>query len=310
MPAISGVITEPINQNAGERNPSNQTDTTTCFGIPGSGLPRRHCNVNIKGTVLVCSDTSVYLSIHSGEFSQNVFGRGYSCKMFASPHPFNLYIRMGASGWKDVQFTHASTGKTLALGKDIFEIADGEVNKEYENTTPFIWKFEACKSFSEGQEVSENQIISKGNYSYTYSGGSGRSNSKFTNMGKLTDYGWIEELGDSSDGTIWLCGGIIYSSGSVIDSDITAVAVPITFHGLNTFFYYYPGDTLIGGSRKSLNRPHGYFRMKTSHSSVPAWKVVGGWRDCKNCDDDSKPNSVFLLDGGEWKRAQLTGSEK
>ncbi|WP_302320380.1 hypothetical protein [uncultured Duncaniella sp.] len=295
MPLIKGVIDVPVHQDAGSRN-SNNVDTTTCFGIPGSGLPRRHCNVDIHFTVVIMEDLSIYLSVNNGSFKQSVFGRNYSCRVYAANHPFRMYIPYGTNGWDKIQFFE---GEKRCDDNVTGIVTSGTVDKAYENTYYFDWQFGPHVPVAEDQEITTKQLTKSMVKRSSHDGGESVADSHFVYMGKLTDYGWKEELQEDGSGIIYVCGGIVYPNATV-DSDINAEAVPIKIPGLKTFIGYYPGDVLKKGVRKSCNRPQGFFKILKR----------GSWRDCKNFPGDESEdmeNTVFRLDTREWIKADLTG---
>lgn len=301
---IRAVITVSVVQNAGTRD-GNGVDTTTCFGIPGHNLPRRHCDVNFQVSVAVADDLSVYLAIHNGEVKQYVYGQGYSCRFYACPHYFRMYIPHGATGWSDVQFFDSGDNR---CDDDITGIVmNGSLTKTYDKSVPFQWMFGPTQSLAEGGSYDEGYITAGMPHRVSHNGGESVSDSHYCDMGKLTDYDWTEELQDSSDGHVYICGGILYPDSNVT-SDINAEAVEITIPGINTWFWYYPGDVIKGGSRKSLNRANGYFYMKKSSSNHKFMKMHDGWRDCKNCPKEGFEHTVFRLEG-DWVKAELTGME-
>lgn len=297
-----------VQQQAGARNGASGEDGLTCFGIPGSGLPRRHCDANFNVTVAVCSDMTVYLSIHSGNVTQKVFGTKYSCRMYAYSRPFDMYIGAGTRGWEDVQFK--CNGQVLPDG-EVKLISEGTVEKTYDISVPFSWEFGECFKMSEGTEYYVSDIEQSMNHHVAQNGGFSDSDSRFVNMGALTDYSWKVEMGSSENGKIWLCGGIVYPN-AVVDSDITAEATPIEIPGLNMASYYYPGD-IQKGNRKSLNRPEGYLRICNPSRSAEYLEEDGIWRDVKNTENDRAveegafENWGFRLQGSEWVRLIITG---
>lgn len=302
----------PLQENAGERN-SNGIDTTTCFGIPGSGLPRRHCNVNINITAAVASDLTVYLSVHDGKIYQNVFGRKYNCKLFTCPYNFSLYIPRGVNNWDGARFKVGE--KTYKLGQDGCDVRcinEGRVEKTYDKSVPFEWIFGSCVQLTEKEEYYESEILKDKWTTTPGNGGFSKANSHFVDMGKLTDYGWKKEQGSGADGVIYLCGGILYDN-STITSDIEAQAVPVTIPGLNLANFYYPGDIQKSNVRMSLNRPDGYLRIYKPSRTAEYLDEEDGWRDIKNTENDKAvkegyfENWGFRRQGNKWVRLIITG---
>lgn len=318
----------PVNQDAGTRG-SDGVDTPTCFGIPGSGLPRRHCNTDFQVTVAVSSDMQVYAAAHSGRIYQNVFGRTYECRIYAAPQSFSLYIPNGSTGWKDAQFLQGS--KQLSIidegsGQEgVTLLAEGSLKKTYQNTVQFDWRFGDCFQMADKGEYYENDITKDMWYELpNHNGGFSKANSAFHNMGNMKSDFWRNGLSqkveidgvpvEDPDGVLWLSGGILYGGGSVIDSDITAPAVPILVKGLKEGTFYYPGDIQKGDKRMSLNRPEGYFLIHTPSFDADWLDWQGPWRDVKNTEDDRAveegvyQNTGFRLEGGEtWVRLILSG---
>lgn len=306
---IRKLITQPVNENAGTRDPTTHVDDTTSFGIPGSGLPRRHCNTAFSVTVAVASDLSVYMAMHDGKIYQNVFGQVYKCRMYTCPHYFEIYIPRGATGWDGAQFLDSSGNDCSA---DVAMLCDGDVKKAYDKSNPFEWVFGPCFQMSEGDEYYENDITKQMPYRVDQYGGFSQSDSRFVSMGNLTDYSWKQEMGSSADGKIYLCGGILYGNAT-ITSEITAKAVEIIIPGLNLANYYYPGDIQKGNRRMSLNRPEGYIRIYSPSRTAEYLDSEDGWRDIKNTENDRAveegafENWGFRLEGGEWIRLIITG---
>lgn len=317
---ISVKIKVPIVQDAGTRN-ADGVDTDTCFGIPGSGLPRRHCNVNIQVTVVVCSNMDVYMAIHDGEIKQSVFGRKYFCRMYASPQKFNLYIPNGARNWDDAQCVQ--NGNQLVINgsnPEAILCCEGDVEKTYKPpaTYPFDWVLGPCFQMTEKESYYDADITQDMWHKVSpHYGGFSNANSGFHFMGNMKSDFWRnglsqkvvidgEEVKDP-DGVIWLCGGILYKGGDKIDSDITAVAVPIKIPGLKKGTFYYPGGIQKGDPIMSLNRPEGHFQIYSPSFSADWLEQEGAWRDVKNTEDDRAveegvySNTAWRLQGSSWE---------
>lgn len=311
-------------QDAGDR--INGVDNTTCFAIPGSGLPPRHCNVKTYVTVAVASDMSVYISMHGdGEaaqhsISQKVFGQNYQCRIYVAPHFFKMHIPVGSNGWEQVYFTD-NADKPMPSEEHPNDVAfcltKGEVHKGYDkNTYLFDWRFGDRFDVQEGVKYGENELTVAMEFQSTHDGGFSKANSAFVPVGALTDYGWKREMGDSEDGYIYLCGGIVYDNATVTAA-ITADAVPIIIPGLNLTSFYYPGD-IQKLERMSLNRPEGYF-MIYDPDFQPEWlqdEKDGNWRPIKNTENDiavergQYDNTGWRLttdDEDSWVRLIITG---
>lgn len=321
QPSVNLKLEEHITQDAGTRN-SEGVDTDTCFGIPGSGLPRRHCNVDINVTVVVCTNKDVYMAIHDGRIYQNVFGRKYFCKMYASPQKFNLYIPNGARNWDDAQCVQ--NGKQLTMNGDNPEAilcCEGDLEKTYDKSVEFDWKLGPCFQMTEGQSYFQADILQDMWYKVTpHNGGFSNANSGFHYMGNMDSDFWKQGLSQKvevngeevkdPDGVIWLCGGILYKGGDKIDSDITAVAVPIVIHNLKLGTFYYPGGIQKGDKIMSLNRPEGHFQICRPSFSADWLDMSGIWRDVKNTEDDraviegSFQNTAFRLQGSTWEERE------
>lgn len=319
---IAAILPTLINMSAGTRN-SSGVDTTTAFGIPGSGLPRRHCNMNIYVYTIVCTDMSVYVALgcsaggspsSDGHIYQNVYGTTYICRMYAYTDAFEIYIPNGTDAWNDVQILNSAGTNIVNSVSWVVGYSSTNLTKLYnKDSYPFDWRFTTPVSLTVGNEYDESTITQAKDYSYTLSGASSASYSKsnYVYLGKLTDFHWSEDEQEEGNGYFYMCGGIVYPN-SVVDSDIHATAVKITIPGIMTYLNYYPGDVTKSGVQKSCNRSGGYFRMK-NNTATESLKVVSGWRDCKNCSEESRqPQTVFRNTGTssspKWTRCEETGT--
>lgn len=304
---ITTICHGPVNENAGTRD-DNGVDDVTCFGIPGSGLPPRHCNTDFTVTAAVCSDLSVYLSVDGGRIYQDVKGYGYDCRLYACRHPFTIYLSTGITTWEEAQFLNSGAD----CRADVMEIVRGDLTKGNDDT--FSWEFGPCVSLSEGQEYYEDEITKTQTKSVSQNGGESKANYQFMFLGSLTDFGWTPDMGSDGKGYVYLCGGIMYTSKDAVTAEITAVASRIEIPGLNLASYYYPGD-IQKIQRMSLNRPEGFLRIcKPGESSPETYlKQEGIWRDVKNTTNDRAvaagafKNWAFRFDGTQWQYLKLTG---
>lgn len=367
---VQQVINRVVSRDAGTRDPTTKKDTTTCFGIPGSGLPRRHCNVDINVTVLVCQGKQVFMSINNGagedtgstegHIYQSVYGQNYICRIYAYPTNFDLTIPVGSSSWDDVQFTSNGADVTSDVKKIL--VTEGTLSKGQDISNKFDWVFGESYHFEAGQTYSISDIVRSKTKTVDQNGGSGTSDSRFTDMGVMSTYAWktslgtdindildqldeseksfYEELSDEEKaeaGVIYICGGIMYKT-AVVDSAITATAVPIIIPGLKSESFYFPADIQKGNDRMSCDRTEGGFWIKKTEAGPEYLKFEDGWREVKNTTNDKATQEVitaakkaaqdaegddgdyhdylqdsdiqnwgFRLENGEWIRLILTG---
>lgn len=267
--AITGVSTTRITSGArGDKR------TTSCAGVPGTGLPAAYAYVNLDVKLAATDAGALYVALSNGQVVQD--------------HMSNAVDRLNPWHLFAIAKTSAFTFTVPVGATELWQYAQGDAFGEWpwwsgeEN-----FDFTGNTSFAAvADPTSESDATSKGYALLPF---------KVSDLDVTTT---IEGGVQKTTAPVYLAMPILYQWSSATTSAVTIASVRFSLD-VSEIVDYFPFAIRKDGQFVSANRSGGSTTLR----------VGGSWRDVRNSEGAGYDNKAFYRTGGSWVRAPRLGAQ-